>query len=56
MQRIVTIKRGEVQDLAVFFNVTPRTVYNALRGHTKGGTAVKIRTTAIERGAFMLKE
>ena len=56
MQRIVTIKRGEVRQLADFFDVTPRTVYNALRGHTKGETTTKIRAVAIERGAVHLNQ
>ena len=51
MNKIVSLKLGEISELAKLFNVTPRTVNNALNGRSKHSDVCKrIRKAAIERG------
>ena len=51
MKKIVSLKNGEISELAKLFNVTPRTVNNALNGRSKySDVCRRIRKAAIERG------
>jgi len=56
MNRIKTMKQGEVKALAQLFQCKERTVNNALNGRTNSQLVQQIRTAAVERGAAVIEK
>ena len=56
MNRIKTMKQGEVKALAQLFQCKERTVNNALNGRTNSQLTRRIRTAAVERGAVVINQ
>lgn len=54
MNRIKTMKQGEVKALAQLFQCKERTVNNALNGRTNSQLVQQIRTAAVLRGAAII--
>lgn len=46
----IITRRGEVKEIARLMGTSPRTVYSALRGHTRSPLAMRIRQCALNHG------
>lgn len=49
----IITRRGEVKEIARLMGTSPRTVYSALRGHTRSPLAMRIRQCALNHGGFI---
>lgn len=52
--KILLVNRGDLKKLASEFNVTTRTVYNALQYKVGGGRAEEIRDAALKMGGIKI--
>jgi len=52
----VLVQHGERAQLAKLFNVSEKSVYNALSSESKSALAIQIRKAAIERGGALVED